>query len=614
MDDRYLEDKEFLLQLDNLKVKELLIKIIVLSFDENPIKEIQGVATGGNISLDGNSAIRRSLSLSMYAQKKWNDLTNVNNLISMNKKIKVYAGIKNPFPKYDKIIWFPLGLYIIDSATIQSSISGSTISITGKDKMCTLDGSIGQGKLPFNTRFDKDETMSISVPLVTIIRTLLQYYGKEKSSNIIINDVDKYASQFCKYVGTDPLYIVLKENNEYTYTTVKPTEYYLEILKDEHAGYLSTAFTYPEELTFKADTSVMTVLNTIKDFFGNYEFFYNLEGKFVFQQIKNYLNISNTPIYELNGTQYIKYFNENKYLYDFSNNTNITSIGKNPNYQNIYNDFRVIGISETDGIQKNIIYHLAIDTKPQIYYAKQYMWYSKDAEIPYIFTLDNKAPAIDYELISTPCDEWREELYRQALIASSNGTYGNEYQEELLAFWREIFNPMTGGWSKTVTENPENLTYWLDFIDDTPNIGQYSINNIGKRSKNIEVQKLKIMFSPNVPDITFVLQSDAEAIAQYKSSGTKFCIIPDDQNFIDTVSYGNSAFDNMRELLYQHLTYNDTISISTSPIYYLEPNTMVYIRDDENNIIGDYVMQSFNIPLDYSSNMSITSHTALSRY
>jgi hypothetical protein len=65
------------------------------------------------------------------------------------------VGLKNPLPQYKHygdIIWFPLGLYLISSATLSHTTNNLTISIQGKDKMALLDGSVG-GTLPASVTF-----------------------------------------------------------------------------------------------------------------------------------------------------------------------------------------------------------------------------------------------------------------------------------------------------------------------------------------------------------------------------------------------------------------------------------------------------------------------------
>lgn len=48
----YLNDNQFLKFVDELHLKTQYAKIILLNWKEQPIKEIQGVVTGGNMNLD----------------------------------------------------------------------------------------------------------------------------------------------------------------------------------------------------------------------------------------------------------------------------------------------------------------------------------------------------------------------------------------------------------------------------------------------------------------------------------------------------------------------------------------------------------------------------------
>ena len=82
----FLNDFDFLEQLNNQKLKKYFVKILVLDINENPIRTIEGrVQTGGSINIDGSSAIRRSCSLTFIAEEGENDLTDVDNLLSINK-------------------------------------------------------------------------------------------------------------------------------------------------------------------------------------------------------------------------------------------------------------------------------------------------------------------------------------------------------------------------------------------------------------------------------------------------------------------------------------------------------------------------------------------------
>ncbi len=118
----YLDDMDFLIALDKAHLKIQYAKITLLSFEqETPIGEIQGNISTGSISVNGSSAIRRTINLTMLASTENSDIENVDNNISINKKVKIEIGLKNPFRTYEKygeIVWFPCGIYVISSANI----------------------------------------------------------------------------------------------------------------------------------------------------------------------------------------------------------------------------------------------------------------------------------------------------------------------------------------------------------------------------------------------------------------------------------------------------------------------------------------------------------------
>ena len=72
---------------------------------------------------------------------------------------------------------------------------------------------------------------------------------------------------------------------------------------NEDVGYVYTSFTYPGSLVSSIGDNVCTILDKIKNTLGNYEYFYDVEGNFVFQEVKNYLNTSYDPtdVYRLDN-------------------------------------------------------------------------------------------------------------------------------------------------------------------------------------------------------------------------------------------------------------------------------------------------------------------------
>lgn len=48
----YLQDNDFLKQMDLLHLQEQYVKITVLDWQERELQDIQGIVTGGNLNLD----------------------------------------------------------------------------------------------------------------------------------------------------------------------------------------------------------------------------------------------------------------------------------------------------------------------------------------------------------------------------------------------------------------------------------------------------------------------------------------------------------------------------------------------------------------------------------
>lgn len=630
----YLNDMDFLTQLDKLHMRVQYAKIILLSFkDEEPIKEIQGSITSGNLSVNGSSAIRRTINLTMLASIDNSNLEDIDNEISINKKIKVLIGYDNPlksYKNYGDIIWFPCGLFVLSSANISRSTSGWNISITGKDKMCLLDGTAG-GTLPASITFHEslvqldNGDVEIQYPTIfQIIYEAVNHWGGEAIENIIITDIDEEIKMLVRYMGDKPVYF----SNDYQSLSFEAQEDYPHMFSyGQDAGYKYTDFTYPGELVLNAGDTVVTLLDKIVSTLGNYEYFYNIDGKFVFQEIKNYLN-TGSPLLELSPEDYVRSYNNAKFLYSLTDLDTTTAITRNPKYDNVKNDFYVWGKRKTStGVEVSIRYHLAIDDKPDIDLAMQNMWEVKDKKsnliVRYDFNTLDDYSVDDYTvtLVGTPCDEWREELYRRALNAQvSNSVYDNYYDSELIAEWRNLYNPMNKNWDATnhwnpdVFNDPGSINFWLDFIDTSSALGKYSIKNIGRRTKVVNNNDIKIVYNSEVPDVVFIEGLDQDLIVKYQGIGQRFFILTNEYYDMFSISTtGTSCFDQIREMMYQNLCYNTTISLTCLPKYYIEPNNIIRVEDKDSNIYGNYQITQYSLPLTYNGTMSITATEVLTR-
>jgi hypothetical protein len=124
---------QFLLELDITKSKTTFARITALKFDENPIETIEGCVTQGSINLAGDSAVRRTCSLSLVAD----EFDYSNYVWGMNTKFKLEIGLENRIDnRYPSIIWFKQGIYLISAFSTSRSTNNFSITIQGKDKMC----------------------------------------------------------------------------------------------------------------------------------------------------------------------------------------------------------------------------------------------------------------------------------------------------------------------------------------------------------------------------------------------------------------------------------------------------------------------------------------------
>ena len=113
MTNDFLQDKEFLLKVNRYKHRVYYAKITILDFEtEKPVASFEGKVTGGSMSVSASSNTRRTGSLSVVFDDTTKNITDVTNLIAIDKKVDIKIGISNPFnitPEYSKygdILWF----------------------------------------------------------------------------------------------------------------------------------------------------------------------------------------------------------------------------------------------------------------------------------------------------------------------------------------------------------------------------------------------------------------------------------------------------------------------------------------------------------------------------
>ena len=682
----YLKDREFLKALDNYSNKFFWVKVEVLDSDEIPIKSIEGrVQPGSSISLSGSSSVRRTCNINLVAEDEENDLTDIDNLLSANKKIKIYEGLRNDISKsYDKVIWFPLGVFVIIQPSITHSADGCVISLSCKDKMCLLNGECAGG-LPTSITFHEydqiiglaecntdprhDITITpnnytiyvynglyyswteeygwkeepdaslvgerVEVPqlIYDIIQTLVCNYGGESINRILINDVPLEIKQIVRFIGSGTLYYNT-DTGMYTlddaYVTDEGT--WRTFGYNEDVGYVYTSFTYPGSLVSGIGDNICAVLDKVKNTLGNYEYFYDVEGNFVFQEVKNYLNTSYDPtdVYRLDNNRKVAIANnglsvidDTNYEVDFYSNTKsvytfnegnglITSYANTPNYTNLKNDFHVWGEND-DGYA--IHYHLAIKSKPQVMNTYNVVFLKENDE----YTGGLRLAAAGEASVEYTPEDWRAELYLQGLSKWQQQIRPDVYEQELLDLFDSIYNFKEKKFKTDLVTKPNELAYFFDYLEPISSLYDCSVDILDTKIYSYQQDKINRLYNTDIPDVIMIdltmdPASRQKLIDKCENTGQPYSNV--NSVVYSKVAIGTSGYtaqEVSRDLLYQYTGYNESISIQSVPIYYLDVNSRITVQDQKSGIFGDYIINSISLPLDAGGTMSITASRALER-
>lgn len=661
----YSKDSAFLKYFDNQRIKKQFLKITILDWQERPIQEVQGIITGGNLNKNGSSSLRRTCNFEVFVEKgDYAGITDLDNLFSLNKKVYLEIGYENTTPYYKQYekIWFPQGLFLLMNPSISYSTSGISMSAQCQDKMCLLNGDVG-GIIPASTQFDEYETVNedgeyyLTHPtIVRIIRECVNHFGGEQLSKIIISDLNTRIKKVMKWIGNTSVYLVNLDNS-YSLTTSKSSipaaATYKEFKYGDDIGYIYTDFIFPNELIADAGSSVCDILDKIKNILGNYEYFYDIDGNFVFQEKKNFLNTSQAKIEldNLNQENYLLDMGKGKSVYAFNDANLITSFQNTPQFSMIKNDFIVWGTRENaNGNTVPIRYHLSIDKKPTPGNTYKCFFYSDPddgllkAKVPVIFDTYSELSAndgvaevfyyakdtnkvykwekkaykeIEVQLQDIQTKDWRNELYLQGATGEPLAIDSNYYYTELNAEWPKLYDIQNGDFYPEVLNNPFDIDYFLDFIDSDASISKFNISNIGRRTKVIVDQDVNCIFEPEIPNFVLIetgQEDTEERRRECENQGQPYIQISSSLfNLITGGGSHNSAYNTIKDLLYEYTSYNESISIQAIPVYYLEPNTRITVEDIESNIHGDYIIDSISLPLDINGTMTISAKRALQK-
>ena len=177
-------------------------------------------------------------------------------------------------------------------------------------------------------------------------------------------------------------------------------------------------------------------------------------------------------------------------------------------------------------------------------------------------------------------------------------------------YWVQSIGQFTyndSGWNDNILNNPEMLNFWFDFIDTTGELNKYSVHNIGLRSKATNDDKIKAIYFRETPNVIFTVGNNKTEKNKWVKPGYCYINIPAGLNALFTISSrGKNAMDVIEDYLYSYTYPATAVTIATVPIYYLKPNTLIYINDKNTGIVGEYIAQKYSIQLGATAQMSIS--------
>lgn len=452
-----------------LSLNNRQVKISFLDMEENFLRSAEGIATSGSINIDGTSAIRRTCQLSFATSQ----ISAIDHFELYKTKIKLEVDFGQGFSAQ--------GVYLLTNFSSSWTANNFTFNISGKDKMCLLNGEHGgafpasinaskidkyeyiyslldkeyePGKYYYQRPVMKDgekveieyvldyalfadpdkqyykrelDIQTTELLIKDIIINLLIEYGKEKKQNIIINDLDIKGLILLDYVGKEDLFMfrdietgkvesmtingedlvdigkedwVKVDNNLYydeenNWTgSHQPIIYYslsplgetngenatqvklyatgdkiYQVIKVRYGdtfGYRDTDLTYANDLIGAVNENIVTLLDKIKNLLGNFEYFYDVNGHFIFQKRKDYVNNDFSKILvDGLGIEYVSGYPElNVKRLELKD---ITSISNAPQLLNIKNDFSVWGTRQGESGQLPVHARIGIQNKPRYY-------------------------------------------------------------------------------------------------------------------------------------------------------------------------------------------------------------------------------------------------------
>ena len=180
-------------------------------------------------------------------------------------------------------------------------------------------------------------------------------------------------------------------------------------------------------------------------------------------------------------------------------------------------------------------------------------------------------------------------------------------KQEIVNYFKQNYNDE--GWNKNINDAPETLNFWFDFMNVNNEMEKYAVSAIGDRAKAVKDDKIKAIYFENVPNTIFIGEGEEQDM-----SGYTYINLPQYlENYFTISAQGQSANDKLYSLLDQHTNLTENVTLTSVPIYHLQPNVRVMVKDDNTKINGEYIVSKITVPLTYNGTSSITTSKVVNK-
>lgn len=602
-------------------IRDVYVKMFVMDRNDNILDEISGKAIEGTIDMDGTANIQRQVNnLKILLNSDTLLPTQKDSLIWTDKHFQLKIGIADLLKSKDDpdyIHWYNMGIFLYKTVEMDYSSTESYLLVNGLDKMCKFTGDLGGS-------FETDIKIENSgVPITEAIRHIAVDLGGEDPNKLLLDNVvdddGKILSlpyTMTKAVG-DTMYDAMKELADlYKYYIF----YYNEdgYLVLEHLKLLLNS---PVDVDFR-DVDY-TISNQVQE---DYTYIKNYV-KVVGQALSPTVTTIDSPTVDnpnpVNNSSSVKLL-FNKPIYDSSHNrivdgadlkTYFAYDGTASNYTKaVYNDndwsitFTISG--ENGKILKpnsNMIYdsgEMPFDDGGIIYSDKEDMWNKLLSAVVVTDGINNTTQFV-LSFNKALFDKNGTQLNNNTDVKSSF-TYSNGDASNFLSAtytydsynWQIKLNFAQAIQDAVIEINKDGLTNDNALYDSSGTIYQpESYIMTGETWTKVDTSSIL----PQYQVSAYTKNTDNTSPYSIDNIEKRVLTVNEDKIYNLDQAQTRADFE-----LQTHSNLNEQIQLNCIQLYFMKPNTILYLYNEKYGIDGKYRVDKISYSLKNSDNMSIT--------